>query len=236
MKNELSYVVSRIDETLECFYEDMGATKDFVAPDRKVLASLRTRLSLAVSAYWEKLGWSAYAEGRFWLVNPLEFEPVVDRWLAGSGILDNDRYLTIYRTAFGNLRVLGERTGQVFTISSPAHSLIGSLNQLSRPNPTPNRTVEAMFLGVSPEDCDVEGDDGVYLFSAAVTKLGELQESEMYGFAPHPAVGGSFDAESLVKVNIIEYMLKQADLAPIHIPYGNADDDAIASIIESENE
>lgn len=208
------------DKDFDYFHENMGQADAFVPVPPDALAHYRGKLPDNLLYIWQRLGWSSYGQGRFWLTNPADYVDVVDRWLRGSPIAQIDTWHVITRSAFGDLRVFGEQTARSFNVSSPCHGLIGLLGDLRKKEPDPDLSVDVIVISTDFERNDLVGSNGKPLFASALKKLGPLGVDEMYGFEPHPLVGGKFDVKSLCKVKLRGYMLTQADLAPIMTPYG----------------
>nr|WP_314526560.1 DUF1851 domain-containing protein [uncultured Pseudomonas sp.] len=71
--------------------------------------------------------------------------------------------------------------------------------------------VRVFFSSMKREYNDLEG-----LFESALSKLGELDATEMYGLVPALALGGSIELENLEKVKIIEHLEFLSQLSPLN--------------------
>lgn len=61
---------------------------------------------------WRDEGWAGYGNGRFWLVNPDEYEHIKDAWLEETPLANLDTFHVIARSAFGDLYLCGEKQVQ----------------------------------------------------------------------------------------------------------------------------
>ncbi|MNN26155.1 GAD-like domain protein [compost metagenome] len=149
-----------------------------------------------------------YAEGLFWLVNPQEYEGLLEHWLASTEFYLRDNYYVIARSAFGKLYVWGEKSGWCLSISPHAARYSGRVSKF-----TGDRLsfgVSVFFAFVRPEHNDLNG-----LFKPALEKLGQLSSDEMYGFVPALALGGAMELRNLQKVKTIEHLEFLSQLSPL---------------------
>lgn len=166
--------------------------------------------------YWKNYGWGGYKDGLFGIINPSAFTPVVDAWLAGSAAQDRDVYHAFARTAFGELFLWGEKTGQTVTIS-PLDGIIYFYPDDKRLLTRPDSAIASFFSDQSPDDLDFEDEKEKPLFKKSNKKLGKLKHDEMYGFEPALCIGGMPCIENLAKVKIIEHLLLLKQLGEIEI-------------------
>lgn len=67
---------------------------------------------------WRRFGFDGFGEGRFWLADPLEWEPVVDAWLDGVALpFPAQRWWCLTRTAMGAMELWGEVSGPALSIN-----------------------------------------------------------------------------------------------------------------------
>lgn len=158
--------------------------------------------------YWAEHGWCGYGKGIFWLVDPHDYETVVNAWLEPTSFQRTDTYHVIGRSAFGDLYLWGEKTG--FSLK-----IISFLSQCVVDDfvPTPeqmDRKLQDFLLSL-----DRESNDYASLFDAAQKKLGTLKHDEMYGFVPALMLGGSSALEHLEKVKAVEHLVFLSQLAAL---------------------
>ena len=91
------------DEHFEFFLEKMGPAVHKRCVPAQSVERFRGKLPDQLLAYWEEHGWCGYADGLFWTVDPSEYQPVLEAWIAGTGFMAQDAYHIIARSAFGEL-------------------------------------------------------------------------------------------------------------------------------------
>lgn len=206
-----------MDEDFDYFLKQFGTIVD--EPEKPKPADIenyRGKLPGRLLEYWANYGWGGYKDGLFWIINPSLFTPVVDAWLAGSAAQDRDVYHAFARTAFGELFLWGEKTGQTVTIT-PLDATIYFYPDDKRLLTRPDSAIASFFSDQSPDDLDFEDEKEKPLFKKAIKKLGKLKHDEMYGFEPALCIGGMPRIENIAKVKIIEHLLLLEQLGEIEI-------------------
>lgn len=66
----------------------------------------------------KKYGWSGYADGLFWIVNPHDYSLIVSEWLKGTPFSEKDNYHLIALSGFGDMYLWGEETANSLLINS----------------------------------------------------------------------------------------------------------------------
>jgi hypothetical protein len=171
----------------------------------------RNHLPEQLLKYWECFGWSGYADGLFWIVNPQEYEPVLSAWLEGSWFEDKDAFYVIARSAFGELYVWGERFGFSIVIFSPESYAIPQHEFQAIPESV-NFDLRCFFSAQSRDANDFDG-----LFAKAYQRLGPLAVDELYGFVPALALGGGIEAKNVQKVSAVEHLIFLAEIEDLKI-------------------
>ncbi len=195
------------DEFFQSLIDNLGEPNSRREVPKSSIDKYRSILPNALLGYWQNEGWCSYADGLFWIVDPEPYKATLDRWLQGSGLAEVDNYNVIARDAFGSLYTWGERYQRKITISSLAGGIVALKNQLSKPNPVPDRTL-GIFLGsTSRESLDFEDNQGKPLFQRALAKLGPVGADEMYAFEPALCIGGKADLEHMKKVDIHVHLM-----------------------------
>ncbi|MBI6702730.1 GAD-like domain-containing protein [Pseudomonas viridiflava] len=158
--------------------------------------------------YWRSYGWCGYADGIFWTVNPQDYEPLLEKWLAHTELCHLDKFHVIARSAFGKLYIWGEERGYCLTINSylarytlRASKFIGNKRDFG---------AQVFFSSRTPSDNDFDD-----LFKLALKNLGTLEVDEMYGFVPALALGGPIELKNLQKVKTIEHLDFLSQLSPL---------------------
>ena len=206
----------------EEFLEEFSPQIDIIKPSQQELAHYKDIIPAALLDFWNHAGWSGYSKGIFWSSNPADFEPALQYWLAATGVLSNDTYTVIGRSAFGDLYLWGTRTGA----SAIVHPLTSSIttkeanSEISKGNS--DAAVSAFFLSKDKEYFDFEDIKERPLFARAVKKLGPLRADEMYAFEPALSIGGVPKIENMVKVKMVEHLVLLSQLSPIEITHLDA--------------
>jgi hypothetical protein len=108
-----------MEEYYEYFLEKLGSASGQREVPLSSLSEYADKLPEQLLKQWSEYGWCGYAEGLFWTVNPAEYEELIRTWLDDSGIPDSDFYHTIARSAFGDLYLWHEKTGNWLNVTAP---------------------------------------------------------------------------------------------------------------------
>ncbi|GLO63595.1 hypothetical protein MACH09_41030 [Vibrio sp. MACH09] len=204
------------DEELELFIEEMGEPTSIKKVSYEELEAYRGVLPNKLLEYWQEVGWSSFANGLVWLVNPALYDDLLEQWIVDTAFEKIDRYHVFARTAYGTLYVIGEKTGRSFTIHCPSHFIVAQKNSIKRVQKDPDLTIQSFFAMADKNEFDIEDINDSSLFDQALIKLGPLKENEVYGFEPSLALGGGPRVECVAKLdlNIHLQILRQLS-API---------------------
>ena len=211
------------DEDFEFFVSRFGEATHRVDVPLEAIQKWRGKLPDQLLTYWQEEGWCGYANGLFWIVNPDEYEDIVDEWLEDTGLEQIDAFHIVGRTAFGKLYACGERTGVSVTISCPLNAIFALPKELKPKNKEDQDWSVKSFLSLSVTACDLKDESGNQLFQQAVSKLGPLAHDEVYGFEPAVALGGKMRIENLVKLNLDVHLTILRQLASPKLPLSNVD-------------
>ncbi len=181
----------------------------------------RGRVPQLLLDVWVSHGFGGYRDGLFWLVDPADYEGVLERFLAPTALMGRDEYQLIARTAFGALEAWGRTSGPSLRID-PAHGFMLSADW-ARPwiaQGKEHLTAESFFASREPAQADFAGEDETPLFAAALERFGPLSEREMYAFVPALALGGTARIDRLEKVEILPHLDLLAELGPLQVLRG----------------
>lgn len=192
----------KMDEYFRTFTAHFGEPQGRRSAPVSSIEKYRSKLPDALLSVWQSEGWSAYADGLFWIVDPDQYTAMLKQWLSGSDLEHVDNYHVIARDAFGSLYAWGERYQRSITISSLAGGIVALKSQLQQRQTNPDRALGIFFATATKADFDFEDRMGNPLFERALAKLGPLSESEMYAFEPALSLGGRADLDGLVKVDM----------------------------------
>lgn len=211
------------DEDFEYFISKFGEATNRVVVSADAIEKWRNKLPDQLLTYWQEEGWGGYANGLFWIVNPDDYEDLVDEWLENTLLEQIDAFHVIGRTAFGNLYVCGERSGVNMTISCPLNAIFALPKDLKPKSKEDQDWSVKSFVGLSLSECDLKDESGAPLFKRAIAKLGVLESDEVFGFEPAIVMGGKMRLENLAKLKIDQHLTILRQLASPTLPFSNLD-------------
>ncbi len=202
-----------MDEFFEHFLKQFGPPVERRWVPQSSIDRYRGKLPEQLLTYWEEHGWTGYADGLLWTVDPQEYEPVVDAWIGDTKFMEEDTYHLFARGAFGNIYFIGERSGNGLHIVAPDSIMM-------KPSPPPlnrDRAILAFFGAQNRGANNLSDVNGERLFTPALSKLGRLKHDEMYGFVPALALGGPATLDHLQKVKAVEHLVLLAQLGELRM-------------------
>ncbi|MGN6234186.1 MAG: GAD-like domain-containing protein [Trinickia sp.] len=211
------------DEDFEVFIDEFGEATDRTDVPEAAFEKWQGKLPDRLLRYWKEEGWCGYANGLIWLVDPDEYEDLVDEWLDGSQLEQIDAFHSIARTAFGKLYLFGEETGQSVTVNCATHAMFALERDLKKKDQRKLDISVRAFLGLAKDECDLDDEFGKPLFDRAFKALGSLGPDEVYGFEPAIVLGGKMLLENLHKVKLDHHLTILRQLAPPTMPFSNVD-------------
>ncbi|WP_254304049.1 GAD-like domain-containing protein [Shewanella sp. VB17] len=100
-----------LDENLEEFLREFGQPTSQRFPTASEVEQYRGILPDRLLEYWQEIGFSGYMDGLFWIVNPADYDDVVERFLESTDFPELDTYHVIARNAWGKLHLWGKKQG-----------------------------------------------------------------------------------------------------------------------------
>ena len=175
-------------------------------PDADFIARNRDRFPDYMFYMWEYLGFAESHPGGVWLTNPEEFEPIVANILEGTGLEEIDDFIVTRRNAFGDLYLYGIHTGSTLTVDIPFLRIFPTIERKKQ-------TERFKLISFTGTLCFHRKGYNEKLFAQCQKKLGTLSVDEVYGFAPHPALGGNKILKYAMKTDLLPYlnMVSQLD-------------------------
>ncbi|QIE25977.1 GAD-like domain protein (plasmid) [Caballeronia sp. SBC1] len=207
------------DSFFEMFEEQFGTATSSVPVPEESLRKFKGVLPDKLLDHWRNFGWSCYAEGLFWTVDPDSYEDLADIWLEDTPFEEIDRYHVIARTGFGDLFLWGERTGPKVTIACAVHAIVAMEQDVRSKLDDPEQEIGIFFAGLQRTECDLKDQGRKSLFAQAIKTLGSLNSTEVYGFEPALIAGGRMTVNHLKKVNLDVHLRLLRQLAPPKIPF-----------------
>jgi hypothetical protein len=177
----------------EDFVETYGPAQNCEPPAEGDLRAYEGTLPPELLQHWREAGWCAYGNQLLWIVNPKQFDGVVDEWLE----FEPGTSSVFMRSAFAHLYLWHD--GYV-------HSLDVQDGNLSRVT----KNIARMFTLLT----DPELQEKILrrsLYEQVLPRLGPLGRDECYAFEPALALGGPGTPDTVRRVKIREHLgiLKQ---------------------------
>ncbi|QNX86294.1 GAD-like domain-containing protein [Acinetobacter seifertii] len=201
-----------MDENFEIFYHDEGFGPPIYSEtvSEETIKKYQKKLPNQLLEYWKAYGFSGWGNGLFWLVNPEDYQDVLDAWLEHVELPPHEEYFVIARTAFGDLNVWGTLHGQCFTISPLMNQIFPSMDVMEKDEG--DLLIRIFMSSKEKRFIDIKDYKNKPLFDRAVKKYGELNKNEMFGFEPALILGGEAKLENVRKLPIISHLQFLASL------------------------
>lgn len=205
----------RFDEDFDGFLEDFGEPHDNEPIPETVIETYRDKLPEQLFTYWRALGACGFHNGLLWMVNPAEYQDLLDSWLEGSPFEQRNDLSVIARTAFGVFYVWGKGKSTVLKID-PSANLISYMIDNDEKNlheKEENFSLRCFWGFKDIKYVDETDENEKPLFARALKKLGQLKSDEMYGFSHRLALGGKETLENLeiVKLDVYHDLAQQME-------------------------
>lgn len=201
-----------MDENFEIFYQDEGFGPPIFSEkvSEETIKKYQGKLPNQLLEYWKAYGFSGWGNGLFWLVNPEDYQDVLDAWLEHVELSPHEEYFVIARTAFGDLSIWGTIHGQYFTISSLMNQIFPSMEVMEKDEG--DLLIRIFMSSKEKRFIDIKDYKNKPLFDRAIKKYGELNKNEMLGFEPALILGGEAKLENVRKLPIISHLQFLASL------------------------
>ncbi|MEX9871592.1 GAD-like domain-containing protein [Providencia huaxiensis] len=198
------------DEAFEVFIENFGeaTTTRYVSEEK--INQWQGKLPELLLTYWHNEGWSSYYNGLFTIVDPDDYEDIVDEWLENTYLEEIDSFHAIAINGFGNIYLCGEKTGQCVVINSVFNTIFVQKKKLEKNNSAESLDISIITLFILSE---IGGYNKSGLFEKAVKKFGPLGDNEIFGFEPAIILGGELDIKHIQKVDARIHLSILAQLA-----------------------
>lgn len=204
--------------------EAWGQPSEYVPVPEERFSQYEDRVPAALLEVWRTYGFSGFGDGMFWLCDPEEWQPVVDVWTKDLDLeMGADSWLAVARSAFGWMKLWGQRTGMSLTIV-PYLGLIFPADRSDKMGSEVKRMSQTYAaLTPSREALDQSGEDGSDLYRRVFERLGSVGPGTMYGFVPALALGGIMMPENVEIVDAVVHLQLLSEVTPrrvLHDPYG----------------
>ena len=158
---------------------------------------------------WRRFGFDGFADGRFWITDPLVWAPVVDAWVEGTALpFPDQRWWCLNRTAMGDMQLWGEISGPALDVDPILGTLRPSAGDARRMSDPVKRERMGCTVFTSPLK-DVFEDDvsGRLVVDEAIERLGPVSEGQVYGFTPAYCFTGRMEARLLGVEDAIAHLV-----------------------------
>lgn len=206
-----------MDEFFEIFYHDesFGPPSYSEAVPEEIFNKYKAKLPDQLLRYWKEFGFSGWGNGLFWLVNPDDYQDVLDAWLDNIETPPHEEYFVISRSAFGDLEVWGTIHGRCLTISPVMNQIFPNMKEIETRGW--DLALKIFFSSQDKKYLDIDDWKNKPLFNRAVKKYGQLNKHEMFGFEPALVLGGEVKLENVRKLPIISHLQFLASLDTPHL-------------------
>ncbi len=212
-------VKNTIEQYLEHFPTPMYKMKEGRKPTAEFIKANKEKYPASLCYVWERIGFASFDHGGFCLVNPAEYQDLLDICLKDTKFPEHDDFIVIGRTAFGELLAMGKKTTSSLTIDMDYIRMFPyiknnfSLNDVAYAN----ALLTSIFIKAEKRSFDIIDHKLEKLFDRCLASHGQLKENEMYAFMPPLALGGQRDFYNIEKVNIHQHLNFVAQLEPFTI-------------------
>lgn len=200
--------------------EGFSPIVDSVPVDNETLSYFSGKLPERLLRYWKEYGFSGFGDGIFWIVNPNDYQAIVDKWLAQTKLWGRENLYAVARTAFGEVYIRGDKSISTTIIDPHLNNILpGDFETPTPDKESLERSIGIFFEIKSKKSVDYADKNEKLLFQRCLKKYGMLEHDEMYTFSPALALGGTADINNIKKVKILEQLSMLCDLdTPVVLP------------------
>ena len=158
---------------------------------------------------WRRFGFDGFADGRFWITDPLVWAPVVDAWVEGTALpFPDQRWWCLNRTAMGDMQLWGEISGPALDVDPILGTLRPSAGDARRMSDPVKRERMGCTVFTSPlKDLFEDEVSGRLVVDEAIERLGPVGEGQVYGFTPAYCFTGRMEARLLGVEDAIAHLV-----------------------------
>lgn len=197
-----------VDEFLVFFQSHFSSIEIDKKPTPEFIAQHEHTFPEYLFYIWDKLGFSSFEHGGFWLVNPIEYEDILELCLKDTNFPEHDEFYVIGRSAFGELYAVGKNTRSKLTIDMVNLRIYPTLRDDENNSELAllRSLLSSITMEGSKKAIDIFDKNENLLFERCLTNLGELKENEIYAFEPPVVLGGPQVIENIRKVDLFQYI------------------------------
>lgn len=197
-----------VDEFLVFFQSHFSNIKKGKQPTSEFISQHEHTYPKYLFYIWEKLGFASFENGGFWLVNPLDYEDILELCLKDTDFLESDDFYVIGRSAFGSLYLIGKNTRSKIVINISDLRIYPTIREDT--NNTELALLRSLLSTITIEGSrkaiDTYDQNEKFLFDRCLTNFGELKDNEIYAFEPPAVLGGQQVIENIKKVDLFQYI------------------------------
>lgn len=198
-----------IDEDFEYFLTEFPLSQQGPACTAEHEKAYSNRVPGALIAYWRSFGFSGFGEGRVWLVDPLEWETVVEIILTGirhPQLPDDAQYIPVARSAFGEIWFWTPGFGWSLNLNPVRGTVFfSSLDPGAADNF--DLALATFFSVADKERFDIKDNEDEGLFDRVLMRVGQLEYNEVYGFVPAIMYGGPLVPENVSILPLLPHLV-----------------------------
>ena len=158
---------------------------------------------------WRRFGFDGFADGRFWITDPLVWAPVVDAWVEGTALpFPDQKWWCLTRTAMGDMKLWGEISGPALDVDPILGTLWPSAGDAADMDNFVMRERMGCLTFTSPLKDSFEDEvSGRLVVDEAIERLGPVGEGQVYGFTPAYCFTGRMEARLLGVEDAIAHLV-----------------------------
>lgn len=205
---DLEWVESDIQESLLEYegWSPMGAGHGISGEHVERFSGV---LPESVLYVWRRFGFDGFADGRFWITDPLVWAPVVDAWVEGTALpFPDQKWWCLNRTAMGDMQLWGEISGPALDVDPILGTLRPSAGDAADMDNFVMRERMGCLTFTSPlKDVFEDEVSGRLVVDEAIERLGPVGEGQVYGFTPAYCFTGRMEARLLGVEDAIAHLV-----------------------------
>ncbi len=164
------------------------------------------RLPDVLLALWQRDGLARYHDDRLAMVDPAQYDAVLDAFLEGSPLRGKDDFHVYAISPFGQMLICGERTGVELTLEPhEGHQCAPAAATLPTSSIDRNRRLHDFLLTLDDPELDVLTEDEEPMFWRVREMLGPLGDGEIYTSTESVSEHG-WRLDSLVKRKTLDVL------------------------------
>ena len=197
-----------IDEFLVFFQNHFSKIEKGKQPTTEFISQYNQTYPDYLFYIWDKLGFASFENGGFWLVNPVDYEDILELCLKDTNFPEYDDFYVIGRSAFGDLQVIGKNTTSKLAIDIIGLRIYPSIREDKGYKEINflRSLLSTITINGEKTATDTYDQNEKLLFDRCLTNLGELKDNEIYAYEPPAVLGGKQLIENMKKVDLFQYI------------------------------